>query len=1221
MGQLLVRSPYNGETSSTPTLKHAICQMANGKAALLVSDTNVNSGASDSRLYIYVANAARTSVVAVANWAWTNLDPDTQQNLEKASVAIDASGNLHVVYVWYEGAARNESVRYRKLTYNSGTDTFTLGAEAIVSAFVTNRFVAQVDIDTVAQNTDCPIIAASFRTGTTSFTTTVVAFNRQTGGTWVSNQFLSIAGDFRTADVCISARDSVEVATNFQFLLSWNAGPLTTGADPGDNLWLGRAVVGGAFVGGSNIAIIAGGHKNYNGGYRAWDIFWIGPDTFFVHVLVRSDPHLSWYTVITTSPTSNAWSYAIQPKAIAFPDSRFYRYVRRFSSASNIKSTVPNEGAIATFNVQGNNVWIGSFEYALVAGTWRVTSKLSRVVFNTGYEQPSNALVPQAGERGRFSTPDYVDVMVPYSYNTPSQPVRKVYLYRRAVKPTVTITAPAENGTVLSNTPDISVQVTGVGSDATNIRSRVEVQVSTSNSFTTSVQTIRQPVSAEAYYSTTATAVKVSLLNYPLSQGVWYVRVRSVDQFGGVGSWSPTRKFTITHPPTAVNLSPDDGAVVVYDPAGVAFDWQFKDPYALDVQTAYDIDVIDTVTQALVVSSGKVPTGDTQGTVVIPGSSIDKELDWYITVWDGDDSSSDQVSGGTFFLTQRPAPTVTFPAADGDDVNTATPTITWNTGISAGKSQYSYRLQLRDSANKLLYDTRTVLSSSTSAVLPAGLLRNGLTYKVTIFVTDNTMLDASSSRIFDVAWTPPITLPRPEVYLDYYDLFGFASVIASTAGRDDDIVQFNLYRRKMEESSPWELIYEISTLDSFIVLRDYHLPAGVTSEYAVTQLVDRFGDQIESSLALAPRIQINPQGAHYWLIDDTDLDSSMRVNNVVTESYTPETEEVSYVVVGKGRQVETGENAGITGTIGARLRDINSGGFYAENYNFLKNPNFESDQLGTPDQWTFGNTGQAATSSVDDYALLPGPGNRRSGRLQLTSQRTGVGSGQSFTRLEQIVNKSSYFQMLSGGTYYVSVWTEISSPVANYSVQITAEWREGSTVRGTQVVAVDTDTATVLPGDVAEVRVVNGTLWYRIGRVITVPGGFPGLDNLRVQIGIISDTGTSAYPNVRASLEAATLTLGPNPVQYFSGEEPSGEWVGVARQDISYTVGSYTARKQRQLLINLQSQGHSLQLRNPFGDVFPVHVSNMSIDRVAGVGPSEFVDVEIPYLQLREEVD
>lgn len=59
-----------------------------------------------------------------------------------------------------------------------------------------------------------------------------------------------------------------------------------------------------------------------------------------------------------------------------------------------------------------------------------------------------------------------------------------------------------------------------------------------------------------------------------------------------------------------------------------------------------------------------------------------------------------------------------------------------------------------------------------------------------------------------------------------------------------------------------------------------------------------------------------------------------------------------------------------------------------------------------------------------------------------------------------------------------------------------------------------------------------------------------------------------------------------------------------------------TARAKKLILEDLKKQTGVVYLRNPFGDVFMVYLSTLQINRIAGVGRSEYVDVTVPYSEV-----
>lgn len=65
-------------------------------------------------------------------------------------------------------------------------------------------------------------------------------------------------------------------------------------------------------------------------------------------------------------------------------------------------------------------------------------------------------------------------------------------------------------------------------------------------------------------------------------------------------------------------------------------------------------------------------------------------------------------------------------------------------------------------------------------------------------------------------------------------------------------------------------------------------------------------------------------------------------------------------------------------------------------------------------------------------------------------------------------------------------------------------------------------------------------------------------------------------------------------------------------------TGSTTARQKKRRLETMKENQTTLYLRTPFGDVYLVSASNLSISRIAGVSTNEFVDVSIPYVEVAE---
>lgn len=61
-----------------------------------------------------------------------------------------------------------------------------------------------------------------------------------------------------------------------------------------------------------------------------------------------------------------------------------------------------------------------------------------------------------------------------------------------------------------------------------------------------------------------------------------------------------------------------------------------------------------------------------------------------------------------------------------------------------------------------------------------------------------------------------------------------------------------------------------------------------------------------------------------------------------------------------------------------------------------------------------------------------------------------------------------------------------------------------------------------------------------------------------------------------------------------------------------------TARQQRRQLERLKEDTPICYVKNPFGDVFRVALGNVAVRRVSGVGNREFVDLNIPYAEIKQ---
>lgn len=1244
MPQLLPVASIGYDVPRVPNQKSSIATLSTGHTVVLTADPNMPSaggGAGTGAHLIYVTLFAPGQVsgspTQVGNFSFSSVASTATTGMTGVlSICVDSANNVHVAYVNY-ASTTSQSIQYRKLTW-TGT-TFTIGGLNTVMSAVANRIYQTLDIDIPSNSTTNPMVTFVRRDGTTSFTCTAEArLSTASGTTWVTQTVRTVTGLYNYPDIAVSfATDSG--MTDVQYILAFNPGPPGTGAvDLGDYVYAGRITQGTGFVASSSVVIYSGINKGLNGGFRNYSVYYLSANNFVIHCQARSAPSREWIAVVSKSSTDNTFSESVVSRYVDTATATYARFTRRTTATNLIKLSATN-WVLQVFNVSASAVWVATHEINNVI-SWTLKSTTQFKPWNGTISVKSNFLIAWAGDRGRFITsfnnPFAVTV---HTRNNAQTIVQRAYAWTRPLAPTMVVQTPQANQLIASSTPETVIGVTGNGADASKVRLRVQQQLSNTPDFSAGVVDRIQLESEEVYYGPQLSSVKISQANYPINQGIWYIRARSVDQYGLVGNWTPTTTFRVSHPPRAISMAPADNAVVVYKASGCLFTWRFSDAYSLDKQTAYQVDVYDAA-GALLVSTGKVATNSSGAYVVIPAGSLETYVTYYVTLWDLDDQSAPPARGGTVLLTQVPVPVITYPMNGSAVLTNGTPTITWNPGLSGTKTQKSYRLQLRRlSDGKLLYDTQTIFSTATSHLLPSGLLRNAVQYAVYVSVVDSTNLQGVETRTFTCDWIDPLNMQAPYVNQDNYLARGFVDVeVDAMTGKDADNITVSLYRRVMEGNSEWVLVDSRPDPSENFVVRDWTCPANILVEYIVTQTVDRFGETIESSLLASMRTQVSLKNASYWLIDLDDPSGSLRIPTVTSDSYTPEVEEAVYVIADRGRVVEIGEEPGVTGTLSCQFRDQDFGWKFRDQYNLVPNPNLEYGAGGVIDSWTVYDGGSTGSNySFSELNIASGPG-QRSKQLAMTVQKTSTSSFNIEAGLRCVIPAGPYLpSAIQTPGHLLSAWMRtVSGYTPDYRFFLRIEYRDGTTVLGTETQTFNLfGKANILsdPNVLESVTLrddlplVGSDLWGRFGLGHTSTSYATAFTNVRVTVGVQSIGSTAlspftfamegiqyqrSYGNNTASERRADAT------RFFTGDTPGASWLDAPNINPAYNPGALTARWVKQKLEKTKASDHRLLLRTPFGDSWPVHLSNLGISRVAGVGSNEMVDVEIPYLEVGE---
>lgn len=149
-------------------------------------------------------------------------------------------------------------------------------------------------------------------------------------------------------------------------------------------------------------------------------------------------------------------------------------------------------------------------------------------------------------------------------------------------------------------------------------------------------------------------------------------------------------------------------------------------------------------------------------------------------------------------------------------------------------------------------------------------------------------------------------------------------------GRQAEFVKWNIYRRvdkvnanrEVVAVGEWEFIESNEQYVDLYTWRDYFAPSGQKVNYAITQVVEKFGSLQESNIT--PGVAGLPESEGYWLLDPTPEDemfAAFRLFSVTADNYSPKYEEAEQQIIGRGRRVDRGDYLGIEGSLTCQLRD------------------------------------------------------------------------------------------------------------------------------------------------------------------------------------------------------------------------------------------------------------------------------------------------------------
>lgn len=481
--------------------------------------------------------------------------------------------------------------------------------------------------------------------------------------------------------------------------------------------------------------------------------------------------------------------------------------------------------------------------------------------------------------------------------------------------PTPTALVPTNSSTVTTSTPAVSAAVSVVDTGA--ILTRRSWEFSQSITFASGVIAF----SDSAYINGPNTAIPWGAVGQRLVQGTWYARVRAVSQFGTTGvntsAYSATSTFTVSHPATSTSHTPA-GATSRQYATSITLDWQFADPDLVnDGQTRYRVQMWRTSNPTTILDSGLVVSTNTQHTFSsgITTAWKDNEIRWKVQTYDIDNLSVGYSPEFSFYLRDLPVVSISSPATGGV-VSTATPTITWITSMTAGRTQAQYKVDIINNGTSALLASSGFLAGTATTWTPsAPAVSVGPTFAVTVTVIDNTGLTGTDTNTFTSDYVAPTTATF-SLNGTNYPATGRNSLDWSGATADGTFVAWRVYRRNVGDL-PWTLLSEFTDV-AVRTYNDYTAPSQVAVQYAVVQAVENFGVTIEGNYVGQTTVGTLTK---YMLLCPADDSLNMILHEVNGESFEDEQEMAAVEIIGRGRRVEYGTRFGIKGTLSGTFRD------------------------------------------------------------------------------------------------------------------------------------------------------------------------------------------------------------------------------------------------------------------------------------------------------------
>lgn len=979
MGALMRNAGMPG--TLVPIMKRATVRLSTGAVARMFVDTNMTTANGDDKTGVakFIVYVGKDAPVKHIDYA-PAVAPASSTKAAVCSMTLDDANNMYVVY---QGV--DNSLRMIKWTYTGDVaPSWNTPVEQIVSAAnaVTNRFRA-VDIDVSPSGTPVPAVICTEANASTGIGATTRVFVRLTDGTTWRNAWTHVhfaaqprAIKPQSEDVSI-AWDTTPFAANIGRMAIFQ-----TCSDV-QNDW--GDIVGelsfNVATGAANSAVQIGFwwngnlHQNIAAGARRGWLYSEAPGVWVFASAVGTSAPFFWAARLY----HNTFTGMVQNKTSVSANAFTTRglFIVRLGNGMSSISTSYNKGVLifgfaglGITSTRAARALFIRFDPANTANKNALSIDSSARMLDQGYTLHSGVLgIYSGGNRninwsqgGLHFNVVYGDPAATVSAlaGQNQRVVRSVY---EDSYPAPKIISPAGN-IIPKNRPELRVSLVGQGLYS-NVNAKIEWMIARDPGMSTDVRVIKQPDSQFMSYDVSSgSSQPTRVISYTLSlaeelySGDWYIQAHALyDTNGLAGSpWSPDSDFNVEHPPVAQPVSPTEGTTKLFGAGTVLCSWKFSDTEPTDTQSAYQLIVARVDTGGVVYDSNKTVSSVKTATATLDPSLKDVALQWRVALWDSDNVQGDFSTPVIFTLADPPDVVITSPTA-AQVLTTALPTVGWNFTVGGARIQRAFRVRVLNTdvtPAATVGDSGWVFSAATTYTFQSQILTNMLNYKVVVEVQDNVgMQDISPEVAFSADWIEPVQA-LATVAADPFKV----TVSWTDAEIDPEWVTWRVYRRYRNAAtddtdmantrSIWVLIHETDINEPAMEYRDYFVPQNRSVDYAVVQLVDRFGSLIESDLITYQTVQT--AGDRYYFVPEIPVGAiaSFEASNVVGDGFTREIEQETVHVKGRGRQVQIGDDLGYSGTLTIHLRNPDTARRDREFIEYLSGPNAGNVYIRSP---------------------------------------------------------------------------------------------------------------------------------------------------------------------------------------------------------------------------------------------------------------------------------